>query len=184
MKKNFLLTALALFVLYTGCALVSANSNMLLKSVTINHPQDGDDYKCGGDGHCKTLTNYANAQNPTYTQLLTFLKVDWTDEKLYTDNFVCADFAETLHNNAEKNGIKCAWVGCDFKGGGDGHAFNMFETTDKGKIFIDDTGDNGVAKYEDAIMNVKVGKLLTEKYLFKTGSIDSMGVIKSIEIYC
>jgi hypothetical protein len=180
MKNVFLLIVLTL---YFGTILASASSNVMSKGFIINHPHDGNDYECGGDDHYITLTNYANAKNPTYARLLSFLKEDKTDEKPYTDTYVCADFAETLHNNAEKKGIKCAWVGCDFKEGGDGHAFNMFETTDKGKIFIDDTGDDGVTKYEDSIMNVKVGKFLTEKYLFKTGSIDPMGVIKSIEVY-
>lgn len=32
-------------------------------------------------------------------------------------------------------------------------------------------------------MDLKVGKQLTEKYIFKAGSIDPMGVIKSIEVY-
>jgi hypothetical protein len=154
------------------------------KGITIVHPHEGNDYEQGGDDHYITLKNYANAKNPTYSKLLKFLKADKTDEKPYTDTYVCADFAESLHNNAEKAGIRCAWVGCDFKEGGDGHAFNAFKTTDKGTVFIDCTGDTEPTKYEDAIANVKVGKLYTQKYLFKKDSSpEPMGIVKDIEFY-
>ena len=178
MKNVFLLIVLTLC---SGCILASASSNA--NGITIVHPHEGKYYECGGDDHYITLSNYANAKNPTYAQLLSFLKKDKTDEKKYTDTYVCADFAEKLHNNAEKKGIKCAWVGCDFKEGGDGHAFNLFKTADKGTVFIDCTGDDG-SKYEDAIVNVKVGKLLTEKYLFKKDSSpEPMGIVKHIDIF-
>ncbi|MFC2041213.1 hypothetical protein ACFLTY_02690 [Chloroflexota bacterium] len=51
---------------------------------------------------------------------------------------VCADFADRLHNNAEKAGLRCGFVL------GTMHAFNVFETTDKGLIYIDDTGTSGL----------------------------------------
>jgi len=42
-------------------------------------------------------------------------------------SFVCADFAETLHNNAEKVGIRVAYVTVNGI-----HALNAFDTTDRG----------------------------------------------------
>ncbi len=66
------------------------------------------------------------------------------------DPHVCADFAERLHNEAEKAGIRCAYVSLDMTGYSDpynlgitsnaGHACNAFQTTDKGLIYIDATG--------------------------------------------
>jgi len=63
---------------------------------------------------------------------------------------VCADFAERLHNNAEKAGIRCAYVSLEMTGYDDplhlgipsnaGHACNAFETTDRGLVYIDATG--------------------------------------------
>lgn len=70
--------------------------------------------------------------------------------------YVCSDFAEIVHNNAEKAGIKKVWEGCDFTRGS-GHAFNMFSTTNK-----------GVIGNQDKILTVKFGKLLTAKPLFKS----------------
>ena len=86
------------------------------------------------------LINYKNATDPTWDELITFLRKDDTDDHLYiNDSFVCADFAEMLHNNAEASGIKAAWVSVDFTVG-DGHALNAFDTTDRGLVYADCTG--------------------------------------------
>lgn len=136
----------------------------------------------GGDGQVLTLTNYNNATNPTYEELLTFLKNDTTDEHPYTSQYVCSDFAETLHNNAEKAGLKCAFVGCDFTQGV-GHAFNEFETTDKGTVYIDCTGVPGGSMYQDKILNCVVGQPLTGQYLLRNGNIESMGIVKQLHVF-
>jgi len=136
----------------------------------------------GGDGSVLTLTNYDNATDPTYDQLLTFLKTDLTDEKAYTSEYVCSDFARTLHNNAESNGIKNALVGCDFTQGV-GHAFNQFNTTDKGIVYIDCTGIPGGSTYQDKTVNCAVGQPLTSQYLFRDGNLDSMGTVKKMYVF-
>jgi len=62
------------------------------------------------------LVNYKNATDPTWGELIAFLQSDDTDGQPYIeDSFVCADFAEMLHNNAEASGIKAAWVAVDFE---------------------------------------------------------------------
>jgi hypothetical protein len=53
---------------------------------------------------------------------------------------VCCDFAERLHNDAEIAGLKCAYVAIDLSTGG--HAIVAFQTSDKGLIYIDDTGSS------------------------------------------
>jgi hypothetical protein len=52
----------------------------------------------------------------------------------------CGDFAERLHNNAEQAGIKCGYVSIYLSNYVNGHACDAFQTTDRGLIFIDDTG--------------------------------------------
>jgi len=85
------------------------------------------------------LVNYKNATDPTWDELITFLQMDDTDEHPYNfSSFVCADFAERLHNNAESSGIRAAWVAVDFEFGED-HALNAFNTTDKGLVYVDCT---------------------------------------------
>ena len=96
---------------------------------------------------------------------------------------VCSDFAEIVHNNAEKAGIKTAWEGCDFTRAS-GHAFNMFSTTDKGTIYIDCTGTPHPSGNQDKILTVKFGKLLTAKPLFKSNyTYPNMGIVKRIYTY-
>jgi ribosomal protein L37AE/L43A len=70
-----------------------------------------------------------------------------------SDPRICADFAERLHNEAEMAGIRCAYVSVNLSGYSDpfdygipyntSHALNAFQTTDRGLIYIDDTGKVG-----------------------------------------
>jgi len=119
----------------------------------------------GADGHRITLKNNPEAVTPSWEQLKSFLLKDKTDEIPYNfSSFVCADFAETLHNNAEVTGIKAAFVSIElgpclsFPRIG-GHALNAFETTDKGLVYIDCTGStNDLSINGDTIVDAKVGR--------------------------
>jgi hypothetical protein len=97
----------------------------------------------GGDGKPIELINNSQARNPTYAELVAFIKQDYTDTKSYLEggpnDYVCSDFAEDVHNNAEAAGIRAAWVGIDIYGD-TGHACNAFETIDKGLVYVDCTG--------------------------------------------
>jgi hypothetical protein len=95
----------------------------------------------GGDGHRIWLHNDPNAKNPSLEKLINFLRNDKTDQHPYViGSFVCADFAETLHNDAEKAGIRAAYVSVNTD-----HALNAFNTTDKGLIYVDDGGLDTIA---------------------------------------
>jgi hypothetical protein len=97
--------------------------------------------ECGGDGKPIELIDNPNASNCTYAELLAFIDADPTDTNVYLEgSYVCANFAEDVHNNAEAAGIRAAWVGIDLEGEEQGHALNAFETTDKGLVYIDCTG--------------------------------------------
>ena len=106
----------------------------------------------GGDNKPIELANNPNAQNPTYTQLISFIKGDTTDSNEYVEEgpgaYVCSDFAEDVHNNAEAAGIRTAWVSIDFVGGGEGHSLNAFETIDRGMVYIDCQNGDAVAYFE------------------------------------
>jgi hypothetical protein len=110
-------------------------------------------------GAMVVLTNYKNATDPAFNDLMTFLKADDTIKIKYEfPGFTCADFARTLHDNAEAHGIKCGFVAVEFFNrtidysiydNGDpsfsppdrspdtGHGFNVFKTTDRGPIYVD-----------------------------------------------
>jgi hypothetical protein len=144
----------------------------------------------GADGHRITLKNNPDAKNPSWAELKAFLLKDDSDSIKYDfDEFVCADFAERIHNNAEVAGIRAAfvsiWLGpCSYWPTSGGHALNAFETSDKGLVFIDCTGFlSGVSA--DKIVDVEVGKNYVPRSIFTqpgwSDTWDSMGKVERIE---
>ena len=138
-------------------------------------------------------------KDPTWNQLLSFLQADNTDALPYVyPTFVCDNFAFTLQANAKKAGWRCAKVTLDMTGYADpyhlgiapnaGHACNAFQTTDRGLIFIDDTGP--IMQYphppnNDTIVTVVVGQRYVPQFLFPNGGwsvADNMGTVTGIHI--
>lgn len=108
------------------------------------------------------LVDNPSARNPTWEELMEFLKEDDTDRILYQlDSFNCIDFAERLHNNAEHRGFRAAYVSVSFHDRQNGHAINAFETADKGLVFIDCTGaENPLGELDG---NDKVAYILPDR---------------------
>jgi len=142
-------------------------------------------YLVGAKGNAITLHNNSNATNPSWSQLVDFLRQDNTDQQTYSyQSFVCADFAEMLHNNAEKAGWRCAYVCVDLSIGG--HALDAFETPDRGLVYIDCTNSISPSPGSaDKIVNVKVGEPYIPESIFPTpgwySTWDSMGTVTKIE---
>ncbi len=95
----------------------------------------------GTDKQPIELQNNAAAMDVSWEYLQQFLLEDDTDRIPYVEGaFDCSEFAETLHNNAEKAGIRAAYVCLNFADAASGHAMNAFQTTDAGLVYIDCTG--------------------------------------------
>lgn len=179
----------------------------------------------GGDGCYDdtgdfiVLINNKNATNPTYTQLVSFLQSDTTDEYPYMGTIVsphsyyppaesyvdltriqniidgtakpsnpdvCGDFAERLHNDAEMDGIRCAYVSVDLSIGQ--HALDAFQTTDDGIVYVDDTGvaaGTGNGRCVKTV-NLEDGQDYTPVSLFPeagwNSTWDSMGTLISFQV--
>lgn len=102
-------------------------------------PTPWDDY----NDQYISIKTYRDAKPVSYNDLIAFLNTDNTEDKLYVlPTYTCVDFSADLYNDAEVNRIKCALVSVHFKEPIPGHAFNAFETTDKGIVYIDCTGIN------------------------------------------
>ena len=108
------------------------------------------------------ITEYRYATNVSYDRLMMFLNNDTSDMADYVSpNYTCGDFAAHLHDDAEAQGIRCGIVGVSLNvsgysgldtrymipshpGAGDnsdmGHGFTVFNTTDRGLVYIDATG--------------------------------------------
>ena len=115
----------------------------------------------GGDGEPIELINNPDATNPAYGELVAFIQEDPTDTNDYLENpyigYVCADFAEDVHNNAEAAGIRAAWVSICFEESDKGHALNAFETTDMGLVYIDCTGESFAGKLNLRLVETEEG---------------------------
>ena len=104
----------------------------------------------GGDGEPIILTENPAATDPTWEQLKAFLEADTTDEIPYVlGSFICGDFAETLHNNAEGLGIRAAYVSVQLNQE-PGHALNAFNVG--GTVVFIDVGS------ADKVAYIEVGK--------------------------
>lgn len=155
-------------------------------SPDVVYPENSEFYYVGATGEPIELINNPNATDPTYQDMVTFLRTDKTDEIEYDpDSFICGDFAETVHNNAEAAGIKAAWVCIDFRGFTAGHACNAFNTTDRGLIFVDCTGIYPSEPGNwDSTVKIKTGEVYQPRELFTSGeTYDQLGVVKNFEIY-
>lgn len=90
-----------------------------------------------GLGHGYTL------RDPTYVEAVAFLREDRTDRNEYDeDSYVCSHFARDVCNNAEAEGLRCAFVELRYSEWG--HSIIAFETIDRGLVFFEPQFDDEV----------------------------------------
>jgi hypothetical protein len=81
--------------------------------------------------------------NPTFDEAISFLQEDKTDSNPYIeDKYVCTHFARDVNNNAEDQGIRCAFV--DIRFPDSAHAIVAFDTTDQRLVYFDPITDERV----------------------------------------
>jgi myosin heavy subunit len=144
-----------------------------------------------------------NAANPTWAGLLSFIAKDKTDQNPYNlKTFNCVNYATTVYNNAEAQGLETAMVTISLRSANGlpivGHAINAFITSDYGLVWVDCTGS-------DAISSVIQGKAyravdtngiqpaqlnnntwwqsLTGNYYYLPDTYGGQAVVDSIDIY-
>ncbi len=99
------------------------------------------------------LIDNPEAENPTWSELISFLATDQTDRHEYILNeYDCSQFSRDVHNNAEAAGIRAAEVQVAFRNAEAGHALNAFITTDYGLVYIDCT------EAPDTVARIKLDK--------------------------
>ncbi len=135
------------------------------------------------------IVSYETATDPTWAELLDFLRDDKTDENIYVPGeYVCSHFAVDVHNNAERAGIRAAYVVVELPGSS--HALNAFKTTDRGLVFIDCTGlhlgEPGPSN-RDKTVNVRMGRSYVAESLFPESGWSvtwkSKGTVSDVQIY-
>lgn len=79
-------------------------------------------------------------KNPTFQELRDFILRDPTSRnKFVLNRYECRHFATEVDNNAETEGLRCAFVLLCFERGQ--HAVVAFDTTDKGLVYIEPQTD-------------------------------------------
>jgi hypothetical protein len=117
------------------------------------------------------LTNISEAKeselkNPTWDELEIFLNSDDTNKLVYNKSFDCTGFAIELFKRARDTGLRCGIVEVEFEENTAGHMLNIFQTVDKGLVFIDVTGnENGTGL--DKVAYLETGNPYGTIYLNK-----------------
>jgi hypothetical protein len=162
-NKNKYLTLIVLVCLVllsvTGCA---ALRKMLQNPNYIY--ENGAVLVDGGDQPVRLINNPASV-DVTFKDVVAFIRLDTTDLLEYIDRgnpagirpFVCSDFAEAVHNNAELAGIRAGYVSIDWVGGSIGHAVDAFQTTDLGLVYFDCTGKSIFSQIEENNNKITMG---------------------------
>jgi hypothetical protein len=76
-------------------------------------------------------------RDPSYRAMQEFLAADMTSGEDYViGEYTCVDFAAQVKANAARQGIRCAYVVIEYRGGS-GHAAVAFQTTDRGLVFVE-----------------------------------------------
>lgn len=112
--------------------------------------------------HELVLSEYRGAENVSYAELCAFLENDTTEMADYRyPDYTCGDFALHLQDAAELNGIDCGIVAVNLNttdhitvipednssiNRDKGHAFDVFNTTDRGIVYVDATGVTNAEK--------------------------------------
>ncbi len=126
------------------------------------------------------LINYRNATNPTYDELIKFMRSDNTGMQTY------AEAAIELHNNAEAAGIKTGVAEIEIYNQEYPYIVNVFTTQDKGLIYIQ--SDSAIIFDTDSIVTFSKNKECTSEYLFSRSPkypahTINHGVVKDCTIY-
>lgn len=141
MKKMTLVLVILLVINLIGVTDAAQYSRVFPKHVEANGKVT---MVCCADRSRMTLYNSNEATNPTYADLIKAVVLDQTDTKIYkTNKFDCVDYAKLLHNNMEEKGIRSGVVIITYKDTKQGHVCNVFQTSDKGLVYIDNTGSEG-----------------------------------------
>jgi len=119
---------------------------------------NGEQIEINDFGGKLTLENNPGATDPTYEELMNFIKEDKTNEYLVINCVrACGWYSQTAHNNAEKEGICAGVVLLMPEDGSIGHGFLMTHTQDKGLVYFD-------CMYDDMIVDLGEGYRATSIY--------------------
>jgi len=96
----------------------------------------------------EVLESRANIKNPSYAELFNFVMEDKTELNQYSfSDYVCEDFSKDIVKNAAAKNIRAGLVHLESPDS-PGHAIVCFDTTDKGRYFLEPQTDELFSKAE------------------------------------
>lgn len=133
-------------------------------------------------GHQLQLTNNPTARNVLQRELKTFISGDGIDREITIPGSRDNDyFAKNVHDKAEADGKRAGVVVISFIGKGYKYVINVFETIDRGKIYIDCTGpymsDTTQNATYDKVAYIKAGSeygVIDLQTVFAYGSVSAL----------
>jgi hypothetical protein len=136
-----LAVALVVLALVTACAIYLAGGTDSGKPVA-GHP----DWRILSlpiyyeNGSTIEILENQRATDPSYGLMISFLSDYGAPPGEYGTGHVCSSYAVELYDSAERMGINAHMVLVYFVGVVDPHSILAFDTTDKGRVYIDPTG--------------------------------------------
>lgn len=128
MRRTWLPATVILAVALAFMTIVSVGQTRKLASVQAE--------LTGIKGALTSATVQVGYRDPTYSELIQFLKEDESNIKEYNaESYTCRDFVAALNLATESQGIRAAFVSIRFRDGS--HAVSGFNTVDRGMIYIE-----------------------------------------------
>jgi len=97
-------------------------------------------------GVADSLGHGYDLKDPTYKEVISFLRQDKTDRNEYIEDtygvYVCSHFARDVGNNAEEAGLRSAFIELRYLD--KGHAIVAFDTVDEGLVYFEPRTDERV----------------------------------------
>jgi hypothetical protein len=160
----FVLVGAAYALFFSGGGEIGAQVTDETNANIINPVSpDGIWQYVGADGKPIALVNNVASRDVSYAELLEFIKMDQTDKHEYNNtSWMCGEYTETLHNNAENHAIRSAWVYISLqddknKSKSNYHSCNAFNTTDNGVVFIEQTNSPDTFGRDSIVQSMSIG---------------------------
>ena len=151
MRNRFILPLLAILLLlpWSACAYDNDTAQQNIVRIQATEPlptwsvyRTYADSTASGDSvgsSSQTIT----LKNPTFQELRDFILTDPTSRNEFVLNqYECRHFATDVNNNADAEGLRCAFVLLCYDRGQ--HAVVAFDTTDRGLVYIEPQTDAAI----------------------------------------
>jgi len=148
MRKKLIFSLLGIILLLTACAdshLAPGEAASAIESDAVPTQSvyvTPAEATASGES-VSSISQAVALKNPTFQEVMDFILRDPTNNNDFALNqYECRHFATDVNNNAEAEGLRCAFVLLCFDQGQ--HAVVAFDTTDRGLVYIEPQTDTPI----------------------------------------